>query len=450
MCCHLHHTKDLEDWFRPHADTADSPFCAIISAQAGRASQRLHDAYLGPHFRWNEIRHSSLGGLTNAKIRVGWKGPRPLPKAMEPGRRRLPIRPLARFLEPSVRLGAWRRAGTNKASVWAPSRDGATAFPWPWTVGTPWVEAASCYLGGGMVERPMTEKERAQLMDLSKDWAPTLLTHLWDGNQGRNPPLRLLAETAIGVVPWIQGTRTPVLNEDTLRIEVDWGRIRPPWIRDGGGNADFVGWNWVVDTVGEERVATKADDAGVDLSLWAVGGEGTGMEAARQTLRNFLLRVWKRRLYRFGGCSSKCGSRSRLPSTLCQFGLVGVERREPSLVLALANGLDVGSSRRGKRVPSWSTTTAVPFPSHPDYGGMDHFQGYGKTGEVVASALRGPGGFSCGGAPLPSPQRRRRYSGGMGPSQKWPKQGHVYSELLPADYGHVPEAIANRLLFWRL
>jgi hypothetical protein len=77
---------------------------------------------------------------------------------------------------------------------------------------------------------------------------------------------------------------------------VDWGRTRPPWVRDGGGDDDFLGWNWVVNAAGEIRVATKADDAGVDLSLWAVGGDSPEMEPARQTLRNFLLRVWKRRL----------------------------------------------------------------------------------------------------------------------------------------------------------
>jgi hypothetical protein len=296
LCCHLPETTVLEKWFEPLAASSDSPYCILLTAQTGRASQQLHDSYLGPHFRWNEIRHRHLGGLTSAKVSVGWKGPRPLPKAMEPRRRRLPVRPLERFLEPSVRLGAWRKPSMNSADVWAPSREDATAFPWPWKAKPPWVEAKSCFLGGSLVERPLTDKERAQLMDLREDWAPSLLTDLWEGNGGRNPPLRLLAETAIGAVPWIRDTATPVLEAHLHHPIVDWGRTRPPWVRDGGGDNDFLGWNWVVDTAGEARVATKADDAGVDLSLWAIGGDEPEMELARQVLRGFLLRVWKRRL----------------------------------------------------------------------------------------------------------------------------------------------------------
>jgi hypothetical protein len=129
MRCHLPETTALEKWFEPQAASPDSPYCILLSAQIGRASQQLHDSYRGPHFRWNEIRHRHLGGLTSAKVRVGWKGPRPLPKEMEPRRRRLPVRPLARFLEPSVRLGAWRTPSMNSANVWAPSREEATAFP---------------------------------------------------------------------------------------------------------------------------------------------------------------------------------------------------------------------------------------------------------------------------------------------------------------------------------
>jgi hypothetical protein len=139
------------------------------------------------------------------------------------------------------------------------------------------------------VECPMTDKERAQLMDLREDWAPSLLTDLWEGNDGYNPHLRILAETAIGAVPWIRDTATPVLEAHSHHPIVDWGRTRPPWVRDGGGDNDFLGWNWVVDTAGEARVATKADDAGVDLSLWAIGGDGPKMELARQILRSFLL-----------------------------------------------------------------------------------------------------------------------------------------------------------------
>jgi hypothetical protein len=298
LCCHLGDSTALSDWFRPQLASMTNSYFTLITTPAGRVYPRLHDPYLGPHFRWNEIRHRAMGGLTSAKLRIGWKGPRELPQDMEPGRKRLPIRPLDRFLEPSVRLGAWRRPGNSKTGVWAPARNDATAFPWPWAAQPPWVEAPSCFLGGGMVERPLTDKERAQLVDLREDWAPTLLDVLWYGNKGKNPPLRMLAEAALGVVPWVHNTTSWVLDEDFKIEQADWGRTRPPWVRDGGGDADFLGWNWAADALGEARVATKADDAEVDLSLWAVGGDEPGMEEARATLRGFLLRSWKRRLTR--------------------------------------------------------------------------------------------------------------------------------------------------------
>jgi hypothetical protein len=298
LCCHLGESTALSDWFYPQATHTTSPFCILVSTPAGRSYQHVHNPYLGPFFRWNEIRHRALGGLTNARLQIGWKGPRELPRNMEPGRKRLPTRPLARFLEPSVRLGAWRKPGTNRADVWAPSRSDATPFSWPWANEPPWVEAPSCFLGGDMVERPMTDKERAQLVDLREDWAPELLAALWHGNGGRNPPLRMLAEAALGMVPWVQNTTDWVLDEDFANEKADWGRTRPPWVRDGGGDADFLGWNWAADAIGEVRVATKSDDAEVDLSLWAVGGDAPGMEEARGVLRNFLLRIWKRRLTR--------------------------------------------------------------------------------------------------------------------------------------------------------
>jgi hypothetical protein len=44
-------------------------------------------------------------------------------------------------------------------------------------------------------------------------------------------------------------------------------------------------------------VATKADKAQVDLSLWAVGGMDPEIEKHQNVLITFLLRCWRRRLY---------------------------------------------------------------------------------------------------------------------------------------------------------
>ena len=50
----------------------------------------------------------------------------------------------------------------------------------------------------------------------------------------------------------------------------------------------YFGWVWEPGDSGNVSTATKADEAEVDLSLWNVGGDGPGMEAARATLRGWL------------------------------------------------------------------------------------------------------------------------------------------------------------------
>jgi hypothetical protein len=94
------------------------------------------------------------------------------------------MRPLGRFLEPSVKLSQWRKAGAS-ADCWAPCYDAAVPFPFPWGLKDPWVEAPTCLLRGVIgvggattvtyVQRPMSIKERAQLMDVREDWAPMVV-----------------------------------------------------------------------------------------------------------------------------------------------------------------------------------------------------------------------------------------------------------------------------------
>jgi hypothetical protein len=54
----------------------------------------------------------------------------------------------------------------------------------------------------------------------------------------------------------------------------------------------FYGWEWGEADAVEGAVACRADDAQVDLALWAIGGEGTGMEAARAAIRKLLHSSW--------------------------------------------------------------------------------------------------------------------------------------------------------------
>jgi hypothetical protein len=67
---------------------------------------------------WLELQHRTLGGLSFALVVVvGWGGPSEAQHRVEPGQLRSPKRPLDKFLEPTVRLGAWRKKGTMGVSL---------------------------------------------------------------------------------------------------------------------------------------------------------------------------------------------------------------------------------------------------------------------------------------------------------------------------------------------
>jgi hypothetical protein len=59
----------------------------------------------------------------------------------------------------------------------------------------------------------------------------------------------------------------------------------------------YFGWVWEPRQAGEVSTATKDDIAGIDFSLWDIGGESPKMETARQTIRKFLFSCWMRRFY---------------------------------------------------------------------------------------------------------------------------------------------------------
>ena len=74
-------------------------FCLVSLALSRRPLQLLARKSLGDAMQWREIRHRNLGGLTSARLLVGWGGIQGVDSsAVEPGKRRAPIRPLDRFL----------------------------------------------------------------------------------------------------------------------------------------------------------------------------------------------------------------------------------------------------------------------------------------------------------------------------------------------------------------
>jgi hypothetical protein len=308
LCAHLSATEgDVDGLLRIlQAARARANTPVLLSVNSGPGTSRIR-ALAGGGFAWNALRHRSLGGggLTTARLHVAWSiGP--ILDGVAPGRRRLPTRPLGRFLEPATKLYEWRRL-SHCRDCWRPLREGATPFPWPWTTGRPWVEAPTCYSVGELqengvklIERPLTDKERCQLLDLRDDWGCAVLETVWAWDGGASPPLRLLAEFALECLPLLRAATTQELDE-TLEGSWDWGRNRPPWVeKEPSGDGDFFGWNWISDEVGRDVLAVKADDATANLSLWAVGGPGEHMDRARDGLCRFLFGFWIRRLCREG------------------------------------------------------------------------------------------------------------------------------------------------------
>ena len=251
----------------------------------------------GP-LRYNVLRHRFVGGLTTARINVWWRGPGPL-HLVALRSRQAPERPFTGFLDPAVRLTCWRRPLPAQSDCWYPTRP----FPWPWGSGPSWVEAPSVFGNGPLIQRPFTVGERCQLWDLRPDWAG-LLPSLESWCEAHTPPLRLFVEVLLGCLPWIVHVY-PAVEASAPPPSPDWGRERPPWLGDPhtpipGTQIErltYFGWVWEPHDSVTVTEAKRADGSAVDLSLWAVGGSGPGMEAARTVLRAWLHRVWFRRTY---------------------------------------------------------------------------------------------------------------------------------------------------------
>lgn len=194
---------------------------------------------------------------------------------------------------------------------WDPCGFAPTPFPWPPQTITPWVQTTSVYFKNQLVEQPLTDKEKSQLLDLREDWGAKLVNYVWEWNKLDAPPLRFMVEFVLSALPCLQ-VRTLAVNPESKDSDVgktldcfDWSHTRDPTLHLETDPIDprsalkcwiYFAWHWdATDTV-NISVATKADDAEIDLSLWNVGGDGPGMEDARAVIRNFLRRCWIRRL----------------------------------------------------------------------------------------------------------------------------------------------------------
>ena len=81
-----------------------------------------------------------------------------------------------------------------------------------------------------------------------------------------------------------------------------WICVRPNY---ENRTSHLLGWVWEPYHSLWVTGAYKDDKAEIDLSLWVFGGDITEMEIEGFSIRNFLLRCWKRRLYLEAICWSK-------------------------------------------------------------------------------------------------------------------------------------------------
>jgi hypothetical protein len=141
--------------------------------------------------------------------------------------------------------------------------------------------------------RELTMKEAGQLLDLRSEWYQDIAEIVCKWNTSL-PPIRLLAEVGISGAQWI--------HDDVPSLHYayrDLSRERVPWmstlniVKDPFEQVErlaFFGWVWEPGQTANVSMATKADKAQVDLSLWAVGGMDPEMEQHRNVLRTFFLR----------------------------------------------------------------------------------------------------------------------------------------------------------------
>jgi len=178
------------------------PATSFLLLTLDRALLPVLQQAIGGHCHWKELRHRRLGGLTSARVVALWRSHSEASDAsLDPSQRHSPSRPLAAFLEPSVRLSEWRMASSQCSmrarrdqTCWCPASATPVPYPWPWSTGPRWVETTSVYLGDAFIQRPLTEKELSQLLDLREAWGPPLIKSLLEWDQGASPSLRMSVE----------------------------------------------------------------------------------------------------------------------------------------------------------------------------------------------------------------------------------------------------------------
>lgn len=270
----------------------------------------------GPKERWlgatlgsqswtkRRMSHGKLGGLTGATLWMCWafvgvSGASEVSVGGDGTRRSL-----VKFLEPSARLSSWMRSAARvPGPIWDTTQGEDSLRPAPWPLSPALFLRTYSVLLKEAVFRPVSDKEWAQLMDLRPEWGCLLrpVYQEWRDEGSTSVPLRFCVELGLAVTG-LQPQTVAVMSESNEMNH--YGRqlahhlVRGDSTHSAQDKIKYLGWHWEPEDTQFVGVATTADDAEAKYHLWAVGGNGPGMEEARNGLRRLLWHWWIRRVRR--------------------------------------------------------------------------------------------------------------------------------------------------------
>jgi len=164
------------------------------------------------------------------------------------------------------------------------------------------VLAPSVFLGGELVFRPISTKEKAQLLDIREDWMKAA-SLTWEGLPEKAAPLpcRAAAEFLIGNFDWWRPegedpkTSAHCAEPPSNGVQMFDGRRRGLVnVKEDSGILSTPFPGIVTEPADALNVskAVKADAARIDTSLWNVGGDSLPARRSRRVMRNWFHGLW--------------------------------------------------------------------------------------------------------------------------------------------------------------
>ena len=321
---HLHSIDQLQAVRLIDLESADRVVLSCPLHLRRPVERFLFQDSVTPGVRWGSQRfsHADLGGLTDLAMTIFWCAPgdssnEMTARSFQPSHEPIRRRPEG-FLEPSARLTVWR-----KADNLSPALDGKGKpiglclsrgeVAWDPTLGylpSPicqwgWVVTPSIRLGNLSVARPLSPKEKGQVLDWREDWQ-LAADETWTAckDLGCDPlPARIPAEFLLIALQWWSPAPPSEVTRGTGIKGWERPRVLPPWMtsfKDIQSTLVGAGFGTLVEPSDglSMTVATKSDAAEVDTTLWDIGGSSVKAKRARGVLQRFLHRIWHLRLER--------------------------------------------------------------------------------------------------------------------------------------------------------